>query len=271
MHNFSGYDSHLILPFLTKKLLPEVRSVGVIPKSGEKFMQININKQISILDSMSFLAGSLDSLNERIKDSCEYKIIKQSTLMCQSGEYIGTSKRLQYLLRKGVFPYEWAKRLEDYSAPCLVPKTAFYNSVTMTDISDESYRMAEEIWEEFNMKSMKDFLEIYCMTDTLILAQVFEEFRKESMENFSMDPSHFISLPGFAYKAFLKQTEVNLDYITDVEMFDMLSTNLRGGHSFCSQRYEESSLFKHLVTKQCEIDSTKEEQQHILYLDANNL
>ena len=141
----------------------------------------------------------------------------------------------------------------------------------MTDISDESYRMAEEIWEEFNMKSMKDYLETYCMSDTLILAQVFEEFRKESMDNFNMDPSHFISLPGFAYKAFLKQTEVNLEYITDVEMFDMLSTNLRGGQSFCSQRYEESSLFKDLVTNQCDIDSSTQERQHILYLDANNL
>ena len=141
----------------------------------------------------------------------------------------------------------------------------------MTGISDESYRMAEEIWEEFNMKSMKDYLETYCMSDTLILAQVFEEFRKESMDNFNMDPSHFISLPGFAYKAFLKQTEVNLEYITDVEMFDMLSANLRGGHSFCSQRFEESSLFKDLVTNQCDIDSSSQERQHILYLDANNL
>ena len=103
MHNFSGYDSHLILPFLTKKLLPEIRSVGVIPKSGEKFMQININKQISILDSMSFLAGSLDSLNERIKDSCEYKLIKQSSLMCKSGEYIGTSKGFSIFYAKVFF------------------------------------------------------------------------------------------------------------------------------------------------------------------------
>ena len=187
MHNFSGYDSHLILPFLTTKLLPEIRSVEVIPKSGEKFMQININKQISILDSMSFLAGSLDSLNERIRDSCEYKLIQQSSLMCKSGEYGDTSRRLKYLLRKGVFPYEWAKSLEDYSLPCLVPKSAFYNSLTMTDITDESYRMAEEMWEEFDMKSMKDFLETYCMVDTLILAQVFEGFRKEAIDNFSMD------------------------------------------------------------------------------------
>ena len=75
----------------------------------------------------------------------------------------------------------------------------------MTGISDESYRMAEEIWEEFNMKSMKDYLETYCMTDTLILDQVFEEFRKESIYNFSMDPGQFISLPGVAYGAFLKK------------------------------------------------------------------
>ena len=64
MHNFSGYDSHLILPFLTKKLFPGIESVNVIPKSGEKFMSIKINQKITFLDSMSFLSGSLDSLNE---------------------------------------------------------------------------------------------------------------------------------------------------------------------------------------------------------------
>ena len=117
------------------------------------------------------------------------------------------------------------KSLEDYLTPCLAPKTAFYNSLSMTDISDESYRMAEEIWEEFNMKSMKDFIGTYCMTGTLILAQVCEAFRKESMDDFSMDPTHFEYIPAFSYKAPLKQTEVNLDYITDVEMFNMHSRN----------------------------------------------
>ena len=89
-----------------------------------------------------------------------------------------------------------------------------------------------------------------------------------------MDPSHFISLPGFAYNAFLKHTEVNLEYITDHETFEMLSSNLRGGHSFCSQRYEESSIFKNLVNRKTggTCDNTEEQPlQQILYIDANNL
>ena len=112
------------------------------------------------------------------------------------------------------------------------------------------------------------------MIDTLLLAQVFEEFRTESLNNFNMDPSHFISLPGFAYNAFLKHTEVNLEYITDHEIFEMLSSNLRGGHSFCSQRYEESSIFKNLVNRKTgeTCDNTEEQPlQQILYIDANNL
>ena len=109
------------------------------------------------------------------------------------------------------------------------------------------------------------------MSDTLILAQIFEEFRKESLANFSMDPCHFISLPGFAYNAFLKQTEVNLDHITDPEIFEMLTSNLGGGHSFCSQRYEESSMFKILMNGRKRKLYTSDEKQHLLYIDANNL
>ena len=86
-----------------------------------------------------------------------------------------------------------------------------------------------------------------------------------------MDPCHFISLPGFAYNAFLKQTEVNLEYITDPEIFEMLSSNLRGGHSFSAQRYEESSMYKNLMSSETKEESGTDYMQHILYIDANNL
>ncbi len=278
MHNFSGYDSHLILPYLTKKLLPQVESVSVIPKSGEKFMAIKINQQITFLDSMNFLSGSLDSLNECIKQSCKYKIVEQSFLMCEKRNdsknelRYDAPKRLRYLLTKGSFPYEWAKTVDDYSLPYLVPKSEFYNSISRSNISDEKYQIAEEIWKVFEMKNMRDYMETYCMCDTLILAEVFEAFRNESMTNFSMDPSHFISLPGFAYNAFLKQTEVNLEYITDPEIFEMLSSHLRGGHSFCSQRYEESSMFQNLLMgKSKTFVNDVKKLTHLIYIDANNL
>ena len=94
-----------------------------------------------------------------------------------------------------------------------------------------------------------------------------------------MDPCHFISLPGYAYNAFLKQTDANLEYITDPDIFEMLSSNLRGGHSFCSQRYEESSIFQNLVngekkTTQCSVgkeNNIKIFLTLLVYIDANNL
>ena len=86
-------------------------------------------------------------------------------------------KRLQYLIRKGSFPYEFAKSVTDYSLPHLVSKKEFYNSITRSHITEEKYKLAEEIWEVFDMKCMKDYMEIYCMRDTLRLAEIFKAFR----------------------------------------------------------------------------------------------
>ena len=270
-----GYDSHLILPYLRSSILPELKSVSVIPKSGEKFMAITINRRVTFLDSKSFLAGSLDSLFETIKESCEFSIIKQSSLMNKNGKMVGdkaVNERLKYLTKKGAFPYNWAKNVEDYSSTkYLVNKNAFYNTLTRRHISDEEYKTAQEIWHVFEMNTMADYMEIYCMTDTLLLAEIFESFRTQCLSNFEIECCHFISLPGFAFQAFLKYTGVDLEYITDPEMLEMLEQNLTGGHSFSSQRYEESTIFKQQTLGENYFDGSKQKQQHLLYIDANNL
>ena len=275
MHNFSGYDSHLILPFLTKSYLPEIKNVTVIPRSGEIFLSITINKKVTFLDSKFFLSGSLDSLFEAVKSTCSFTFIKQSSLISDINESGKKSLKSNYeermlcLTGKGCFPYEWAKSVEDYSLPYLTPKSAFYNSITRSDICEDEYNKAKQTWNVFQMKTMRDYMETYCMCDTLLLAEVFEKFRTESMDNFEIEPCHFISLPGFAFQAFLKTTQVELEYITDANLFDMLSSNLRGGHSFSSQRYEESSAFKDMLSNG--FSASEDLQQHILYIDANNL
>ena len=273
MHNFSGYDSHLILPTLTKTLLPEIEHVNVIPRSGEKFMSIQINNRITFIDSMNFLSGSLDSLFQSIKDSCSYNIIKQSFLI-RENEKTGRNRlksnadeRLKYVTKKGSFPYDWAKRVEDFSQPYLVSKNDFYNIMTRSHISDEEYKTAREIWKVFEMKNMCQYMETYCTCDTLLLAEIFETFRTECLINFEIEPCHFISLPGFAFQSFLKVTNANLEYITDPDLYKMLSENLRGGYSFSSQRYEESTEFKQMMGNA----SSPENKQHLVYIDANNL
>ena len=74
-----------------------------------------------------------------------------------------------------------------------------------------------------------------------------KDLDRKVKKKFDTEPVHFLSLPGFAYQAFLKHTNVEMDYVSSQELFEMLSSNLRSGHSFTSQRYEESTLFKELV------------------------
>lgn len=124
------------------------------------------------------------------------------------------------------------------------------------------------MWGTFDMKVMQDYIETYCLCDTLLSSEVFEAFRSECLINFEIEPAHFISLPVFAFQAFLRKTGVELDYITSPDLFEMLSSNLRGAHSYTSQRYEESSAFKNMKNNE---DVSATELQHILYIDANNL
>ena len=93
-----------------------------------------------------------------------------------------------------------------------------------------------------------------------------------------MDPCHFISLLCYAYNAFLKTTDVNLEYITDPDIFEMLSSHLRGGHSFCSLRYEEISIFQNIVNgvgQKWSHGGDEETRIRVMalfaYIDANNL
>ena len=85
------------------------------------------------------------------------------------------------------------------------------------------------------MTGMQNYMETYCMCDILLLPEVFEAFRYESLNNFEIDLNHFIALPGFAYSAFLKETKVSLEYKTDPEIFTMLSLNLRGDIRFVAE------------------------------------
>ena len=110
-------------------------------------------------------------------------------------------------------------------------KKACYNSLTRQELPDEEYEFAKEVWNIFRMNTMQEYMETYCLGDTLLLAEVFETFRNESIKNFEIEPCHFVSLPGFAYQAFLKTTKAELEYITDPKFLELLQNNLRGGHS----------------------------------------
>ena len=69
----------------------------------------------------------------------------------------------------------------------------------------------------------------YVQSDTLVLADIFENFRDMSLKIYELDPAYFVLLPGFAWHACLKITGVNLELITDINMLLMIDSGMRGG------------------------------------------
>ena len=48
--------------------------------------------------------------------------------------------------------------------------------------------------------------DLYVHCDTLMLADVFENFRDKCIEIYELDPTHFLSAPGLAWQACFKKT-----------------------------------------------------------------
>ena len=106
---------------------------------------------------------------------------------------------------------------------------------------------------------------MYVQSGTLILADVFENFKRMCITVYELDPSHFLSAPGLAWQAFLKETEVDLELITDVYMFLMVEKGIREEICHGIHRYAKAN------NKYIKNYGENEESSFLEYLDANNL
>ena len=77
----------------------------------------------------------------------------------------------------------------------------------MEGITSVEYRHAKRVYKEFRSKSLCDYHNLYIQSDTLLLADVFGNFRNKRIEIYGLDPAHFLSAPGLAWKASLKKIE----------------------------------------------------------------
>jgi len=76
----------------------------------------------------------------------------------------------------------------------------------------------------------------------LLLADVFENFRKVCMEKYGLpDPAHYYSSPGLSWDALLKKTGVELELLTDQDMHLFMERGMRGGISMVSKRYAKAN------------------------------
>ena len=87
---------------------------------------------------------------------------------------------------------------ENFNKTRLPPKEAFYSNVNLENISDEDYAHAQKLWQVFEIKNRGEYHDLYVQSDTILLADVFENFRNMCLEIYELDPVYLVSAPGLA-------------------------------------------------------------------------
>ena len=85
---------------------------------------------------------------------------------------------------------------------------------------------AQKVWDVFEIKTLGEYHDLYIKIDTLLLADMFEDFRNKCLEIYELDPIYFVSAPGLAWQVCLKKTGVKLELITDNDMILMIEEGL---------------------------------------------
>ena len=124
--------------------------------------------------------------------------------------------------RKGVFPYEYIKSGEELNETQLPSKDSFLGKLRGDGISDVEYTHAHNVCNAFEINTMWDYHDLYLITDVLQLADILINFKKTCLESYNIDPLHSFTLPGFAWEAALKMTDVELDLLSDPICFYFL-------------------------------------------------
>ena len=258
LHNFRGYDSHLITLGISAFKNTPVRVIG---QGYEKYLIMTFGWRLIFKDSFQFLSCSLEQLGQDLLKAGEDKF---QHLKQQSPNL--TLEQFRLLTRKGVYPYEYMDSWERLDEPTLPAIKDFHNTLKQAECSPQEYSHAERVWKEFNCKNMKEYQDLYLKTDVLILADVFENFRQLSLHNYRLDPAHYVSSPHLSWDAMLLDTGCRLELISDPEQFALCDRGMRGGVSMIVHRYARANN-----PEMGDIYDTQKPLSYIVYFDANNL
>ena len=146
----------------------------------------------------------------------------------------------------------------------LSDKKSFCSKLYLEDITDEDYVHAQKVVEEVNYHNL------YVQSHTLLLADEFQNFRNKCIEIYELDAANFLSAPGLAWQASLKNTGVELELLIDINMLLMVKKGIQGGICHVVHRYAKANN-KYIKIYDKNIECNSAESSYLMYLDANNL
>lgn len=253
MHNLSGYDAHFIIP----ELGYNDKSIDIIATSSEKF--ISFSKKIGrlklrFIDSFRFMSFSLNTLaknlrKEDFKESCK----------------LVPDEHFSLIQQKGIYPYDYIDSVARFNETTLPPIENFFNSLDNVKLKEEEYRHAQAVWTAMGISNLGEYSDFYVKLDVTLLCDVMQQFRTTCFEAYGLDPLHYYTSPGLAWNAMLKETQCELELLTDPDMLLMIESGIRGGLTQCVKKYHQANNI-HVRTFNPDVPSS-----YLAYFDANNL
>ncbi|KAK4871823.1 hypothetical protein RN001_015947 [Aquatica leii] len=217
-HNLSNYDTHLFI----KELACNHKNINVIAQNKEKYITFSktiINQtgaippfRLKFLDSFRFMASSLDKLAQNLNPDQFVHVRK----------YFSDVNKFNLIRQKGVFPYSYIDSYARLKETRLPSYNEFYDQLRDSNISENDYTRANEVWSLFKCKNLGEYSDLYLKSDVLLLTDVYENFREICLNIYGLDPAQYLTAPGLAWDAALKLTGVELELFTDVDMIHFI-------------------------------------------------
>ena len=110
----------------------------------------------------------------------------------------------------------------------LPSKEKFYSFLTYRKISDKEYEHDFNVLKKFEMKTKKDYHDLYLKCDVLLLADVIVKFRNKSLKSYGLFPSHYLSAPALSWESMFKMTKNELELVPDPYMYIFFEKGTRG-------------------------------------------
>lgn len=150
------------------------------------------------------------------------------------------------LLGKLLFPYSYIKDYATLEETSLPPKSAYFNKLTQSPISDEQYESVQRLWNQLDLPNLRSYYALYLSLDIYHLLDTLAGYQNLCINYYEIDPLSHLTLPSVTLQAAMKWTGVSLDLISDPTLSLFFENFKRGGLSYCASRYAKSNA-KHIV------------------------
>ena len=168
-----------------------------------KLAELNISIATVFLNTKNFKYDLIEyeclCCNKNYQQKFDEKLNEQFFNTCKFSNH--DNNKFFLLLREGVYLYEYMDDWEKFNKKSLPKKEDFYSHLNMEDITDVDCMHAKRVCKDFEIKNCREYHGLYVQNDTLLLTDVFENFRNIFFKIYELDLAKFLSAPVLAWQA----------------------------------------------------------------------